>query len=147
MSLFERLALIVPRVPYLNFSVNRRIHCSYPSSSSGELDRVMRYPRVSRIHGLDAFEINEHIQAVELAASIIDLPPATASIVIGDPTDDFVVATAILGDADVICTLDRHIRQPLVIEYCKQFDVQVATDLELLNLLRSTRRASPYART
>jgi len=53
-----------------------------------------------------------------------------------DPDDDPIIATAGVGKADVICTLDRHFRQQNVQSYCSQHAIRIVTDLELLKLLR-----------
>ncbi len=49
------------------------------------------------------------------------------------------VAAAVVGRADVVCTLDRHLRAPLVQAYCATFQIRVLTDVELLDELRIDR--------
>lgn len=66
-------------------------------------------------------------------------PPtaAAAAVVSADPDDDPIVATAVAGQAEVLCTRDRHLRTPAVRAYCSGQGIQVFTDLELLPLLRA----------
>ena len=52
------------------------------------------------------------------------------------------VATAIVGRADVICTRDRHLRHPEVLAICQANGIRVLSDIELLNELRGPRLAS-----
>ena len=61
-----------------------------------------------------------------------------AAVVADDADDDFVIAAAVSGSADVICTLDRHIQTVEVRQYCVDRGVEVLTDIELLNRLRRT---------
>ncbi len=104
-----------------------------------ELARAMRYPRLRRIHGLDDAEIDRHVQDVQRAASIVDLAVSPIpTVVASDPQDDPVLATAIRGLADILATLDSHLRHPDVREYCAQFNVRIVTDVEALEeLLRN----------
>jgi hypothetical protein len=48
-----------------------------------------------------------------------------------------VIATAVQAESQVICTLDRHLRTPAVIQYCQQRGIEVLTDVELLDRLKS----------
>ncbi len=68
---------------------------------------------------------------------VVELPETIASIST-DPDDDAVIQTARVGHADVLCTLDRHLRNPRTKarRYCQDSDIQVLTDVELLRELR-----------
>lgn len=46
------------------------------------------------------------------------------------------VATAIDGQADVICTWDKHLFTPSIQQYLGQFGVRVLRDTELVGELR-----------
>jgi uncharacterized protein len=108
-----------------------------------ELGRAMRYPRLRRIHGLDDAEIDRHVRDVQNAALIVDLPKsAIPAVVPSDPQDDPVVATAVLGQADILSTLDSDLRRPEVQAYCAQFNVRIMTDIEALAELRRADRAT-----
>jgi hypothetical protein len=58
-------------------------------------------------------------------------------IVRRDEADDPVVLTALAGEVDVLCTLDRHFYTPDVLSFCSRYGIRVMTDLELLGLLRA----------
>ena len=102
-----------------------------------ELDRAMRYPRLRRVHGLADADIDRHVRDVGDAASLVNLPATAPNIVVSDPQDDPIVATAVHGQAEVLCTLDRHLRHPTVVAYCAQFHIRVLSDVELLDELRT----------
>jgi putative PIN family toxin of toxin-antitoxin system len=101
-----------------------------------ELARIMRYERVRNIHGMPDSEIDDYIAGIVLVAERIDSQAQTLPVVIADPDDDVVVATAIKGRADALCTLDRHLFQPAVVNHCRQQGVEVMADIELLARLR-----------
>ncbi len=54
---------------------------------------------------------------------------------LSDPDDDPVVYTAVDGQADVLCTLDRDLFQPNVAAFCREKHIAVMTDVELLRIL------------
>lgn len=102
-----------------------------------ELSEVLRYDRLRRMHRLDGAAIDQHVRDIaEGAVRIIDVSAFVVPIVPDDPEDDLIIATAIAGQAEVICTLDRHLRHPDVQAYCAQHGIRIMTDVELLQLLR-----------
>ena len=102
-----------------------------------ELSRVLRYERLRRLHGLPEADIDEYVSALgSLCVVASPAGPEPVNIVPGDPDDNPVVIAAISGQAEVICTLDRHLRHPDVRAYCARHGIRVMTDLELLELLR-----------
>ena len=101
-----------------------------------ELRRVMQYPRVQQMQGLSPEQIEQHVQDVAKGAELVDLPSPLTPAVLHDPDDDPIVATAVYGQTNVLCTLDRHLRSPSVEAYCAQFRIRILTDVELLNELR-----------
>ncbi len=102
-----------------------------------ELSRALRYPRLRKLHGLDDPKIDAYVQSVQSMALLV-IPPsaATLSPVSSDPDDDPVIATAVAGEADSLCSLDRHLHLPNVIAHCAVQGIQVLTDIELLGQLR-----------
>ena len=103
-----------------------------------ELARVLRYPRMRKLHGLDDAEIDAYVQAVQSAALMVNLPPGIpAAVVPKDPDDDPIIATAVAGQAEIICTRDRHLWDANVQQYCTAHGIRILTDVELLQLLRS----------
>jgi hypothetical protein len=106
-----------------------------------ELSRVLRYERVRRQARLTDDEINSFVSDLqELAESVVlaELIPAIAM----DPDDNVILATAIAGRADVICTRDRHLRHKLVRAYCETYGIRVLSEVELLAELRGARPPS-----
>jgi putative PIN family toxin of toxin-antitoxin system len=100
-----------------------------------ELGRALRYDRVRAIHGLDDPAIDAYVQAVRDASLVVVLP-ATAAVAT-DPDDDAVIATAIEGQADVLCTWDKHLFAPAVQQYLAPAGVRVLRDTDLLRELQS----------
>jgi putative PIN family toxin of toxin-antitoxin system len=102
-----------------------------------ELSRVLRYPRVRALHGLDDVAIHAYLVGLQQNALMVDVASLPSpGIVPHDPDDDPVVQTAVTGKADVLCTLDRHIHDAAVQRYCAQFGISILTDVELLPQLR-----------
>lgn len=103
-----------------------------------ELSRVLGYPRLRRTHGLDDEGIRQHVGDIQAAAAFVDPPSGIeAGIVAHDPDDNPIVAAAIAGQAEIICTLDRHLRHPDVQSFCTKHGIRVLTDVELIQELRS----------
>ena len=101
-----------------------------------ELERVFSYERLRTLLKLtdeEIFEYLSYLQARNVAEIVF--PGPAPRVVPLDSNDDPVVHTAIVGQADALCTLNRHFFHPDVLEYCRQRGV-VARDLDLLNLLR-----------
>jgi putative PIN family toxin of toxin-antitoxin system len=102
-----------------------------------ELSRVLNYARVRQMHGLDEAGISSYVERLRSACLVVSpasLP--TLPVVPADPTDDLVIATAIAGHADVLCTLDRHLWRPEVQTYCAQHGIRIMGDVELLRQMR-----------
>lgn len=102
-----------------------------------ELDRVLRYPRLQKLHGFDEAGIANYVASIRQAAIVVQLsddpPPAIAT---NDPDDDPIVETAVAGKVDVLCTRDNHLRSKSVVDYCAARGIRVMTDVELLQSLR-----------
>ena len=82
-------------------------------------------------------EIDAYIDNLRLSCLIVE-PEKAAAVISADPDDDWVIATAVQPGSQVICTLDRHLRTPTVINYCEQRGIEVLSDTELLQRLKST---------
>jgi predicted nucleic acid-binding protein len=81
-------------------------------------------------------DIARYIQALQDFAEGV-FPTAAQAIVIADPADDPVLATAVAGKANVLCTLDRHFTAPSVREFARRHDFELLNDVELLDRLRA----------
>ena len=71
-----------------------------------ELDRVLQYPRLHRYY--DAEACVRFVALVAALSEIVDVPEAVPRIC-RDPDDDWIIACAVAGDADVIVSGDRDL--------------------------------------
>ena len=101
-----------------------------------ELLRVLDYPRVRAMHRLTDEECLEFIRSLHDAAEFVAVSDARVDAISSDPDDDPVIQTAIEGKADVLCTLDRHLRTHEVQDHCQRHGIRVLTDVQLLEELR-----------
>lgn len=107
-----------------------------------ELERVFSYDRVrisTRLSDEEVAEYLGYLRAKEVSEMVF--PGPAPSVVPSDSDDDPVVHTAVVGRADVLCTLNRHFYHPAVLGYCKQRGVLVGTDVEVLNFFRGPRQS------
>jgi putative PIN family toxin of toxin-antitoxin system len=101
-----------------------------------ELGRILSYDRVRRMHQLSDAQINAFIESVESGATVVSLPDPLPRVVPFDPDDDVVVATAVAGRAEVLCTRNRHLFHENVLAYGRRHAIEIVDDLELLARLR-----------
>ena len=102
-----------------------------------ELAEVLRYARLRKLHGLSDSEIDQFVAALHENAVMVNVPlEARPAIVPQDPEDDPVVRTAVIGNAEYLCSLDKHLNHPQVKSYFARHGVRVVTDIELLELIR-----------
>jgi putative PIN family toxin of toxin-antitoxin system len=100
------------------------------------LMRVLEYPRLRAQHRLSRTEIEAFIAALFRIAEVVPLQPGKIGTTVpADPEDDLVIKTALQGEADVVCTLDRHFQHPDVRAFCAQRGIQILSDVELLRIL------------
>src|SRR5207237_1152289 len=92
-----------------------------------ELARILQYPRVRALHGLDDAGIQAYLQAVQAAALVV-APVSPPPVQTRDPADDLVIATAVAGQAEVLCTWDRHLHNPAVKAQCLAHGIRVLKD-------------------
>jgi putative PIN family toxin of toxin-antitoxin system len=102
-----------------------------------ELITVLRRPKIQALHGCNDRQIRRLISQAYKLSIVVPLPANLPTFVPGDAKDNPVVMTAIAGDADVLCTMDRHLLQPAVIAVCSHHGVRVLTDSQLLPMLRA----------
>jgi putative PIN family toxin of toxin-antitoxin system len=108
-----------------------------------ELERVFSYERVrvsSRLTDEEIAEYLSYLRAKDVSAVVF--PGPAPRVVPSDPDDDPVVHTAVIGRADALCTLNRHFYIPPVLDYCRERGVLIASDIDILRLLRR-RNPSP----
>lgn len=103
-----------------------------------ELERVFSYERVRASSKLTGEEIAEYLGYLRTKeVSEIVFPGPAPHVVPSDPDDDPVVHTAVVGRADVLCTLNRDFYHPAVRDYCRERGVLVASDVDVLGLVRT----------
>lgn len=107
-----------------------------------ELTRVLAYVRVRARSIASIEEVAQFLDDLERGAELVepaDIPPAVAR----DPGVDPVIAGAVAGRADVLCSRDQHLYDPAVRAYCEQHGIEVIDDVALLRRLRSADDDSP----
>ena len=107
-----------------------------------ELARVLAYDRVRVLHQKSDAGIGAIINRFETSATLVPLATPPPRIVPHDPDDDIVVATAVAGGADVLCTRNRHLFHESVVAYCRDHGVEIMDDLSLLQKLRQSKPES-----
>ena len=100
-----------------------------------EIQRVLRYPRIQALYHLRDGDIWKYVHLLESIADIVD-PAEGPAIVLKDPNDDPVVYTALAGQADVLCTVDKHFYEPSVLGFCARHGIRIMSDIDLLHFLR-----------
>jgi len=101
-----------------------------------ELAKVLRYPRLMAIHRLPEMQIYNFVEFLREAAEIIPLSPLFAAP-IRDVNDIIVLQTAVLGEADVICTTDQDFFHPPASVFLHKLGIAVTDDIALIKQLRS----------
>jgi len=108
-----------------------------------ELERVLSYPRLQRIWPLTRTEIADYIGAIEAFSELV-VPKQgfnavfefDAAPLLGDPDDNPILQTALLGRAEILCTLDQHFYKASVVQFCQNQGIKIQTDVELLTQLK-----------
>ena len=77
-----------------------------------ELARVLRYPRMSALHGLSEKRIYDYVCFLREAAEIVAPNPLLVTP-IRDVNDIVVMQTAVIREADILCTtgISSNLRQ------------------------------------
>lgn len=100
-----------------------------------ELADVLNREHIRTLHGLGESATAQLLKEVESAAFVVPVVTGVTAVK-DDPDDNAVIATAIDGHAEVICTRDRHFRNADVQAFCSNRGIHIMTDLELLDSLR-----------
>jgi len=101
-----------------------------------ELARVLRYPRMMALHGLSEKRIYDYICFLHEAAEIV-VPNPLLVTPIRDVNDTVVMQTAVIGEADVLCSKDRDFFEPPAEEFLRKARIVVLDDISLMHRLRS----------
>ena len=100
-----------------------------------EVQRVLNYPHVQARWPLPADVIAQYVLFLEDAGSLVDLPKAFPAVV-SDPDDDLVLQTAIVGQANILCSRDGAFRSENVGRVCATHGIRIVDDINLLHELR-----------
>jgi len=101
-----------------------------------EVAKVLRYPRMLARHGLSEGRIYEYIGLLRASAEIVSSDPLLITP-IRDVNDTVIIQTAIIGDAEILCTKDEDFFQPPARPFLQSAGIEVLDDIELLHRLRS----------
>ena len=101
-----------------------------------ELARVLRYPRLQAFYGLSEDLVFDYVNFLRQSAEIVTLDPLVAAP-IRDVNDIVVMQTAIIGEADILCTKDEDFFENPAYEYLSKMGIAVVDDVDLIHLLRS----------
>jgi len=101
-----------------------------------EATKVLRYPRMQRMHGYDESDVYDFVTSLRQGAEIVVLDQVLM-VRTRDADDLDVLRTAITGNADVLCTVDRDFYEWPASASLDEYGIAVATDAQLLRALRS----------
>jgi putative PIN family toxin of toxin-antitoxin system len=101
-----------------------------------ELAKVLRYPRMLALHGLSEGRIYDYIGFLREAAEIVHPNPLLITP-IRDMNDTVVMQTAIIGEAEVLCTRDQDFFDPPAEPFLRKAGITVLDDIALMHRLRS----------
>ena len=100
-----------------------------------EVQRVLSYPHVARRWPLSDEAVEQYLALLKGAAVLVEVPGSVPAVVT-DPDDDPILQTAILGQADVLCTRDAVFRHKAVEDICQTHQIRVLDDITLMHELR-----------
>ena len=101
-----------------------------------ELARVLRYPRLLKFYDLSEDLVFDYINFLRRACEIVPLNPLVTAP-IRDVNDVVVMQTAIIGEADILCTKDDDFFERAASEYLARMGIAVVDDISLIRRLRS----------
>ena len=101
-----------------------------------ELAKVLRYPRLQAFYNLTENLVFDYVNFLRRASEIVDLNPLVAAP-IRDVNDIIVMQTAIIGEADVLCSKDADFFDETARDYLNKRGIAVLDDISLMHRLRS----------
>ncbi len=101
-----------------------------------ELARVLRYPRLQAFYDLPETLVFDYIDFLRQSSEIVTLDPLVTAP-IRDVNDIIVMQTAIIGEADILCTKDDDFFDKPASEYLGKMGITVLDDIALMQRLRS----------
>jgi len=100
-----------------------------------ELAKVLRYPRMLAFHGLSEKRIYDYVGFLREVAEIV-VPNPLLVTPIRDVNDTVVMQTAVIGEADVLCSKDRDFFEPPAEEFLRKAGIAILDDVSLMRRLR-----------
>ena len=100
-----------------------------------ELGRVLRYTRLQSLYGLSEQRVYDYIGFLREVAEIVTLN-VFLSAPIRDINDLIVVQTAVIGEADVLCTTDDDFYDPVITTFLTKLGINVLDDIALMRQIR-----------
>ena len=101
-----------------------------------ELAKVLRYPRLQTFYDLSENLVFDSVDFLRRFAEIVTLNPLVIAP-IRDVNDIFVMQTAIIGEADILCTKDDDFFGKPASEYLSKMGIEILDDITLMHRLRS----------
>lgn len=101
-----------------------------------ELARVLRYPRMLAFHGLSEERIYDYVSFLREISEIVRLDPMLMTP-IRDINDAIVMQTAVIGEAEILCTRDRDFFVPPAEPFLRRAGIDVLDDIALMQRLRT----------
>lgn len=96
-----------------------------------ETVKVLRYPRLQKLHAFADDELYEYAQFLqEVCQTVVLNHPYHAPL--RDPNDLDVMQTAERGEADVLCSNDRDFHEAGMMAFCAARGIEVCTEGALL---------------
>ncbi len=100
-----------------------------------ELDRILRYPRLQKVHGLTDERILEFVASIQVSSFVVDVDISTVRRITRDINDDPIIETAIQAKAAILCSNDKDVLDNTVVDFCMPYGIQVLNDVSLIKLL------------
>ena len=100
-----------------------------------ELAKVLRYPRMLAFHGLSEGRIYEYVGFLREVTEIVPSNPLLITP-IRDVNDTIVMQTAIIGEAEILCTRDQDFFDPPAEPFLRSAGIEVLDDIALMRRLR-----------
>jgi len=100
-----------------------------------ELDRILRYPRLRKVHGLTDERIMEFVASIQVSSFVVDIDITSVRRITRDINDDPIIETAIQAKAAILCSNDKDVLDNTVVDFCMPYGIQVLNDVSLIKLL------------
>ena len=102
-----------------------------------ELARVLRYPRLQTFYRLSEELVYDYVGFLRRVSETVRLSPLVPAP-IRDVNDIIVMQTAIIGEADVLCTNDQDFFEEPASEYLARLGIEIVDDVSLIRRLRES---------